>query len=320
MADTTLLLGDFQFTGMEIPERIPLGGTQVLVVHRFPGGAKAVRAMGRDDDPIDWSGILTGSTALDRARYLDTLRVQGNALSLQFFDFSYIVAIRRFKFNVEKAYRITYTIELEVIEDLAQPQTTFPLSDFDTPIYDDSSDCLGLGGIIGDGELSSLLTTMDTAIHQVSDFAKATTATINSVMAPVSAVLQRVNSLVASTGNTIRSVSTLGGILPNNPIAHQAAALTGQVTAFTQSSALYNLQSSAGRIVSNLNLISSGPNVRTVTVGSGTLFDVAKTQFGDAQQWTAIAQANNLTDPQINGITDLTIPNSPNSNGGVYTT
>jgi len=319
MADTTLYLGDFQFTGMEIPERIPLGGSQAMVVHKFPGGARAVRTMGRDDAPIDWSGIFTGHTALERARYLDTLRVQGNALPLTFFDFSLSVVIRSFRFNVEKAYRVTFTIELEVVKDFTQPQDNFPLSDFDTPIEEDSADAQELGDEVGDSTLSDLLDTMDEAIKEVSDFAKATQETINSVMAPVNAVLSRVNTLIASATNTINNVTTLGGILPNNPISQQAASLLGQVTAFTQSSTLYNLQSVVGRISSNLNLINNGPNVRTVAVGSGTLYDVAATECGDPEKWTAIAQANKVVDPQISGITFLTIPNNPPDTGGVFT-
>lgn len=317
MADTALYLGDFQFSGMEVPERIPLGGSQAMVVHKFPGGARAIRTMGRDDDPIDWNGIFTGGTALERARYLDTLRVQGRPLPLTFFDFSYSVVIRRFKFNIERAYRVSFNIELEVVKDFTQPQDSFPVSDFDTPIKQDSAACKGLGDLIGDPTLSGLLDTMDNAIKQVSSYANVAQATINSVMAPVSAVLQRVNTLTASVTNTINSVTTLGGILPNNPIAQQAARLTGQVTAFTQSSALYSLQSAASRIQSNLNLIGGGPNVRTVAVGSGTLYDVAAAQYGDAQKWTTIAQANKVVDPQVSGITFLTIPNNPQNNGGV---
>ena len=158
---------------------------------------------------------------------------------------------------------------------------------------------------------------MRTEFTAVSDFAKTTQETINGVLAPVSAVMQRVDTMIGTVANTINSVTTMGGVLPNNPIAQQASGLIEQVTAFSQSSKLYQLRSVASRIQTNLNLIGAGPNVRTVTVGGGTLFDVAAREYGDPSLWSAIAQANKLTETTISSITNLIIPNNPQSNGGV---
>jgi hypothetical protein len=320
MADTSLYLGDFKFEEFEIPERIPLGGKQSVVVHRFPGGAKLVQAMGRDDDPIYWSGMFTGSTALERARHLDLLRIQGKTQTLFFFDFIYRVLITSYSFVPERINRVPYTIEMEVIEDLTQPQTTFPATGYGAAIGADGTDAMGLGQEIGDGELNGLLSTMDNAIKSVSDFAKATQATINSVMGPVAAVMTRVNILIGGVSNTVNTVTTLGGVLPNNPISRQAAGMMTQVTAMTQLPALYRLQSVTSRIQTNLNLINAGPNARVVTVGGGTLFDVAAREYGDATKWSAIAEANNLTETNIDTVQRLVIPNDPPDNGGVFKT
>ncbi|OGB23359.1 MAG: hypothetical protein A3I66_01455 [Burkholderiales bacterium RIFCSPLOWO2_02_FULL_57_36] len=317
MADTFLFLGDFLFEEQEIPERIPLGGAQALVIHRFPGGAKVVQAMGRDDAPIAWSGLFTGGNSLERARYLDLMRVRGKSVRLTFFEFDYNVVIRSFIFTVERFYRVSYTIELEVVQDNTQPQTSFPPVAFNPAVAEDLATALALGGEIEDDTLSGLLSTMDNAITAVSDFAKTTQETINGVLAPVSAVMQRVDTMIGTVANTINSVTTMGGVLPNNPIAQQASGLIEQVTAFSQSSKLYQLRSVASRIQTNLNLIGAGPNVRTVTVGGGTLFDVAAREYGDPSLWSAIAQANKLTETTISSITNLIIPNNPQSNGGV---
>ena len=44
----------------------------------------------------------------------------------------------------------------------------------------------------------------------------------------------RVAVLIASTGNTIANIATVGGVLPNNPIATTAASLTTQIAGYTQ--------------------------------------------------------------------------------------
>ena len=48
--------------------------------------------------------------------------------------------------------------------------------------------------------------------------------------------------------------------------------------------------------------------MRTITVGSGNLYNIALKYLGDAQQWNRIAQANGLKDPVLTGVTTLKIP------------
>lgn len=309
MADTRLLLGDFEFKEFEIPESIPLGGAQALVIHKLPGGARVIQAMGRDDDPITWSGLFEGKEAIDKARKLDLLRVAGKSLPFSFFGYRYSVVIRRFTYVVHRFYRVTYSLELEVVEDRTQPGAFKVADSLTASINADSTAAQGLGDQVGDSTLTGLLKTMDSAIKSVSDFAKATQATINTVMAPVSAVLSRVNILIGTVSNTMQTVTTLGGILPNNPVAQQAARLSGQVAAATQLPLLYNLQSVAGRVQTNLNIIgSTSAGGKTVTVAGGTVFDVSAKQLGDATRIDSIMKANNMTDTNIDGVRTLTIP------------
>lgn len=316
--DTSLTLDSFTFQGFEVPEKIPLGGAQALVIHKLPGGDRVVQSMGCDDDPIQWNGLFLGASALNRARELDTIRVQGRPVLLAFLGLKYNVVIKSFKFVVEAFFRVSYTIDLEVIKDLTQPSHASNATSLSDSIRGDSISAVALGGKIADLTLTSALASMDAAIKSVSDFATATQATINSVLAPVSAVMQRVNGLIGTVGNTLNSVTTLGGVLPNNPIAQQAVRLTGQVAAATQLPLLYNLQSVTGRITTNLNLVNSPLTSASQTVGGGTLFDLAAKAYGDATKWAAIAQANKITDPSIAAITKVTIPNNPANNDGLY--
>lgn len=58
--------------------------------------------------------------------------------------------------------------------------------------------------------------------------------------------------------------------------------------------------------------------MKTITVIGGNLFKIAALYLDDATQWIRIAQANNLSDPILTGITELTIPSmDPTAGGGV---
>lgn len=314
--DTSLILGDFIFARFEIPEKIGFGGDQKLVVHELVGGQRVVDAMGRSDAPLEWSGILTGPSALERARYLDNLRVAGKELLLTWSEFSYFVIVQSFRCSFERAYKLPYSITCIVVEDATSPVKTIAYSGVDEAMREDMTSATTLGDSIGDIELSGLLATLDTAIAAVSSFATAAQSTIQSVLQPLAAVQTRVGILLESVGNTVTNVTTLGGILPNNPVSQQATKLLEQVNAMQQLPVLYNLSAVTGRMVGNLGTVGSG--VKTLSLAGGNLFEVAANEYGDATAWTGIAQANDLTDPQLAGVNTLTIPTNPTT-GGVLT-
>jgi hypothetical protein len=58
MSDIVLVLGPVAFSDFEDPERIRFGGAQRLAVHKLPGGARVIDALGPDDTEIGWSGIF----------------------------------------------------------------------------------------------------------------------------------------------------------------------------------------------------------------------------------------------------------------------
>lgn len=315
--DTILRLGEFVFQGMEIPEGLGLGGAQSLVKHRFPGGARNVQALGADHAPIGWRGLMLGPNALQRAKALDFLRVRGGPLPLTVFDSAYTVVIERFEYQVERFYKVAYSIVLEVVEDRTQPVQTIPASGFDTVIRADADSMLNLGSLIGDGPLSAALGGLDSAIRTVSSFASASTSVIQSVMRPIAEVTSRVNTLTASVRNTIGSVTTLGGVLPANPLSASIGNMAVQLSAATQYPLLQNLGNVAGRMSRNVTMASQQTSLRTVQSAGGTLFDVAAAEYGDATLWTAIAKASKLKDAVLSGVNTLTIPARPAQSGGV---
>lgn len=320
MADARLMLGDFEFLDVEIPESIPFGGAQKLVTHKLPGGARVVQSMGRDDAPIGWGGLFFGAQASDRARQVDAIRIAGIPVKLHWRDFNYLVVVESFSASWERFYKVPYQISCMVVADLGNAPDAPADASFDSAITADNTLSQSLGALIADPTLTGLLSTMDTAIKSVSSFAGQATTTINSIIAPVAAVGQRVQILTASTTNTINNIATLGGVMPNTSIAQAASRLTSQLTAAQQLPLLSQLGSVVGRITTNLNVVGGvSANTRQVPTAGGNLFDRAAALYGDATKWTVLAKANGTTDPNISGVTTLNVPNNAPSTGGVIT-
>ena len=116
-----LLLGPVTFESFELPPRIGFGGAQRLAIHRLPGGARVIDAMGRDDAEIAWSGTFAGPDAADRARLLDLMRAQGAVLALAWDAFAYLVLIARFAAEYERPNWVPYRIACTVLQDQTQP-------------------------------------------------------------------------------------------------------------------------------------------------------------------------------------------------------
>jgi hypothetical protein len=119
MSDTVLLLGPVVFQEFEIPPCINFGGRHRLALHRLPGGARIIDALGRDDAQITFSGIFSGSNATLRARSLDELRAIGLTLPLTWDVFFYTVLISEFHAEYRNSWWIPYQITCTVLSDEA---------------------------------------------------------------------------------------------------------------------------------------------------------------------------------------------------------
>jgi hypothetical protein len=62
---------------------------------------------------------------------------------------------------------------------------------------------------------------------------------------------------------------------------------------------LYTLQSVLQQLYININLIENGVQGKIITVTNANLYALAAQYYGDATQWTTIAEANGLDDPYI---------------------
>jgi hypothetical protein len=312
MSDFIVTLDDIAFAGFEVPESMPFGGGHSLSVKKLIGGKRVIDAMGADEDPIEWSGRFRGKDAATRARAIDAKRKAGKPVQLTWGDFAFTVVIERFRPVMERAYEIPYSISCVVVSD-SPAAATGP--GIDQMLQSDNLTSQALGARIGDGPLSGALLGLNSAISKVASFAAATQSTIASVIAPIAQVQARVATLIATTENTLLNATTLGGILPNNPVSTMVAQLGSQATAMSNTSILYDLHATAGRMTANLNAVGAGG--AQVVMAGGDLYRLAATSYGDPTAWTTIAKANGLTDPVINGVQTILVPPLPGSSGGV---
>ena len=316
MPDFALKLGSFQFKDLEIPEALPFGGTQKLAVHELVGGTRVIHSMGDFERPIEWSGWLLGEDALSRARELDNLRIGGQRLLLQWSELYYWVVVREFNADFQRAYKIPYKISCEVSSTAAKPQSS-DVQSIDGQIKSDAAALADMASVVGDGTLSSLINSANSTITTVASFANAAQSTLSNVLQQVTAVRDRAQALMTSANNQLMTVATLGGILPNNPVAQQVAKLNGQINSALSLPVLVQLDRVAGR--GQKNITSVYKSAKQVVTAGGDLMKIAAKEYNDAMAWTSLAKANPdlAWDPLVQGIRNLVVPPNKDSAGGL---
>lgn len=311
---TRVVLGDFEFLDFEVPERIAIPGRQKTVLHQMIGGKRTVDVLGIEYDPLSWSGIITGSQSGDRVSTLERMRDAGEQLTLTLDNYSFTVVITSFTPVYEFIYRRPFTIEVAIVSNNASPLKVDALTGALQGLIDsDIGKSLGLADIIDVDSVTSAVTTLQSAVKEVTDFAHATVEQVQSVVRPIVAAQVIIQQQIGQLESAANDITTLGGLVPGNPISKTISNLLSQADQSTKIPALYNLQSVLGRLNKNVNSGQTADGVRSVTLSGGNLYQVASDQYGDASLWSSIASANNLTDPQLTGINTLTIPSNPTS-------
>jgi hypothetical protein len=116
-----LVLGGVVLVDFEIPQQITWGGTQRIAAHLLPGGERIFDIMGREEEPISWTGIFLGSNAVQKAIQWDTMRARGSVQPLQFGTLSYQVVIESFSADYKQRWHIPYKISCKVLRDNSAP-------------------------------------------------------------------------------------------------------------------------------------------------------------------------------------------------------
>ncbi len=306
---TRLIVGDVEFTGLEVPESVTIGAKQQLVVHKLVGGKRIVDVLGIDYDNLSWSGWMTGATAGERVTALETLRDVGAPLAFSIDGYYFNVIIQSFNQRFEHVYRRFYTIDLMIVSSLDTPVTENALAGtLDNLINSDLGESLGLASIINSSSVTTAIGSVQSAVSQVQGFANATIDTVQTVVRPLVAAQAVVQSVIAQVGASVNDITTLGGLLPGNPVASAANNVLRQGAALTQLAPLYQMQSVLDRMQKNVLAGPLANGTSSVTTSNSSLQKVAADAYGDQSRWTDIAAANSITDPRLDGIQTIKIP------------
>nr|WP_199065124.1 hypothetical protein [Chromobacterium sp. ASV5] len=306
---TRVAVGGFEFQELEVPEAITIGAKQQTVVHKLTGGKRIVDVMGVDYDNVGWKGWLLGPTAGARARQLEAMRDAGDAVEFVLEDYHFKVVISHFAVEFSHRYKRQYSIELTIVAEQAAKAGADALSgSLDALVNSDLGEALGLSDVINVQAVTDAVSSVKDAVSQVQDIANATVSTVQTVIRPIVAAGQIVNATIAQVGGAIQDITTLGGILPGNPVSSAANNVFRQVEAYTQLPALYQLQSVLGRMQKNVLAGPMANGTASVVTSSTNLQSLAAQAYGDQSQWPRIAAANGMTDPKVSGIQKITIP------------
>jgi ethanolamine utilization microcompartment shell protein EutS len=309
---TRLILGDFEFLDFEVPERIAIPGKQKTVIHQMIGGRRTVDVLGVEYDAITWTGIFTGPETESRVQALERLRDAGQQIALTLDQYSFTVVITNFTPVYEFIYRRPYSIEVAVVSRDDTPNSIDALTGtLDALVNSDVGTALGLSSVINVSDVTSAVNTVQSAVKQVTDFAHATVDTIQTVVRPIIAARNVIHSTILTVESAANQITTLGGIIPGNPVSTTINNVLAQVDQSTKLPALYQLNNVLSRLNKNVQSGQTADGVRTITISGGNLYQVSSDQYGDPSLWESIASANGLSDPQLTGINTLTIPSNP---------
>jgi hypothetical protein len=247
MSQVVLTLGPVSFAGFEIPERLSFGGAQRLAVHRLPGGARVIDAMGADDAPITWSGIFSGATASERALLLDAMRGAGLTLPLSWDVFFYSVIISEFHADYQAEFWIPYRISCTVVQDEVQFAEGIVAS-----LTDQATSDLTMASTLAAG------TTVSFAGTQAALAATgATTLGTSAYVAAQASVGTLQTSLSTAIDQSATALASAAAPLSGtNPLA-AASALTNASSAAGTLASLSAAQGYVGRLATNLGNASS---------------------------------------------------------------
>lgn len=311
MADLILKLGPFVFKDFEVPESLPFGGDQNLVVQQLIGGKRVIDSMGGSERDLEWTGIFMGAGAIYRAQALDVMRDAGKPLDFTFGQMNRPVVISSFEWDLQKgALHIPYRIHCVVAPDPKAP----PRPSVDSLLAQDQAAVAAAAAKVNNPALTGKIAAIASAIGKIASVANAAAQQITSARNAILNARATVQSLIQQgeaifNGDLLNAPQNLANVLTT------ASDFATQVSTSRNLPILRTMDSTLNRM--NVNLTSGVSLGKTVTVAHGNLYQFAAENYGDPSEWTTIARANNLTDPFISGAQTLIIPATPSGLDGL---
>ena len=285
--------GRFIFSGAEVPEKITIGGDQMLTTHKLVGGLRVVEAMGPDDHALSWSGWFLGAadahgdlpdakSATGRARFLDYVRRTGLPCTLTWGEFSYLVVVSKFTADYEKPYKVPFQITCEVVQDRTQDVSAIADASPADAVNADAATLGTLAAAVGIPALSAAVAAATSALAAVAGAAK---PIANGLVS-----LGGAGGAAAALGGAAGATSAVASALGATSNSTVTSALNGAIS--SASSALAAVQGTvSGLIASAEAAVAAIPTIG----GLNPLQSVAQQATAMAAQAASAAQLSSLT-------------------------
>jgi hypothetical protein len=314
--------GIVSLSGFEIPSNLPLGGTQRAIVTEFIGPNKReVHLLGSQPRELAWEGHFFYDSALDRAKYLDSFRLNGDLLVITWGDYRFKAIIDQFYYNVLSRFDIEYQIRLQVVEQ------DFEVYNFTVR---ESSDTVERGILDIIEKIQDVLSIITRAIAIVDAIRRGDVNSLIGALANIMGILGTVSGsgLINISQDSIfaltpEQISKL--ILFTNSAAIVARDLAYKLEQFVSGvdtgdvrldgSGTTNPTAEAIELSSSFLLLSqlisristAAPSNAIATVNTN-VYRVALEQYGDLGAWESIVETNKLDTVYVSGTKVLQLP------------
>jgi hypothetical protein len=243
------------FRGFEVPEAIPFGGAHQLNIHKLPGGARVIDAMGRDDQEISWSAKFLSDDAVPRARALDALRIAGQSVILSWGEFLYSVIVSNFEASYEQINLVPFKITLTVLQDLTTPQAIDEDYSIDVLFATDLSTAISEAAALANAPISAALGLIQTGIGQIGSLVGLSASAVSGLQGSIASAQGLVRSATGAANLALSSFTTLGGLVPGQSGPVGAAQLTSVASFTSQLPSLNVIDNSLTRMSANLDFL-----------------------------------------------------------------
>ncbi|MQR98990.1 hypothetical protein [Gluconobacter aidae] len=190
-SSSPVILGNLVLTGIEVPDTLQVGGRQMLVVHRLPGGGRVVDALGNDPGRLELKGRFLGPDAQMRAQAVERMRMAGQQVAFSAAGLSVQVWIAQFHYVYQaKGAVCSYTLVLERPQETTVVQTSGTLS-----------------GVLGD-DVGSALDSFSSVVSDVSEGVFTAVGQVSSVVGQVMPLA----TLVGTGGFASKVTDALGTV------------------------------------------------------------------------------------------------------------
>lgn len=145
MPTDSLSLGGIVFDNYSTPTTMMGGGNQALVLHKLPGGSRAIDTLGPDEAEVTWEGQFFGDNAYSTALALDAIRQAGQVVPLVWGGQFRSVILSNFVYHVRRMPNwVLYNVVCTVYQNPMLGGLGSAISSIDSLVTSDLSLALGL--------------------------------------------------------------------------------------------------------------------------------------------------------------------------------